>query len=202
MAHCTPVSTVPEPAALLFLTLCVSPLQPHAAITPVISEGGSHLVGLQCCPYCSSLPHLLFLTLCISPLHPDAAITPVISESSAHFIASQCCPYCSSLPHLLLLTCSVLNVQDDAAITPVISESSANFIEGLVKDAEKKGATLCQKYKREDNLIWPLLLDHVNAVSCQPLPRLSPMLRCWFTPRTRKLRTSREGHHSLSGVSV
>lgn len=59
-------------------------------------------------------------------------------------------------------------MQDDAAITPVISESSANFIEGLVKDAEEKGATLCQKYKREGNLIWPILIDHVNAVSLLP----------------------------------
>lgn len=53
--------------------------------------------------------------------------------------------------------------EDDCAITPVISESSANFIEGLVKDAEKKGATLCQEYKRENNLIWPVLIDHVTA---------------------------------------
>ena len=57
----------------------------------------------------------------------------------------------------------------------MISESSANFIEGLVKDAEEKGATLCQKYKRENNLIWPVLIDHVTAVRLtttlpQPLP--------------------------------
>ena len=68
-------------------------------------------------------------------------------------------------PYLWLL-------QDDCAITPVISESSANFIEGLVKDAEQKGATLCQKYKRENNLIWPVLIDHVTAV-CLILPLLS-----------------------------
>ncbi|KAK9785957.1 hypothetical protein WJX73_004652 [Symbiochloris irregularis] len=53
--------------------------------------------------------------------------------------------------------------EDDCAITPVISESSANFIEGLVKDAEQQGATLLQKYKREKNLIWPLLIDNVTA---------------------------------------
>lgn len=52
--------------------------------------------------------------------------------------------------------------RDNAEITPVISESSANFIEGLVKDAQEKGATLCQEYKREGNLIWPLLVDHVR----------------------------------------
>ncbi|EFN50637.1 hypothetical protein CHLNCDRAFT_37743, partial [Chlorella variabilis] len=53
--------------------------------------------------------------------------------------------------------------QDNAHITPVISEASANFIEGLVKDAEAKGATLCTgPYRREANLIWPVVLDHVT----------------------------------------
>ncbi|GJV95628.1 NADP-dependent glyceraldehyde-3-phosphate dehydrogenase [Tanacetum coccineum] len=52
--------------------------------------------------------------------------------------------------------------EDDCDITPVVSESSANFIEGLAKDAHTKGATFCQEYKREGNLIWPLLLDNVR----------------------------------------
>ncbi|EFJ24379.1 hypothetical protein SELMODRAFT_270375 [Selaginella moellendorffii] len=52
--------------------------------------------------------------------------------------------------------------EDDCDITAVVTESSANFIEGLVKDAKEKGATFCQEYKREGNLIWPLLLDHVR----------------------------------------
>lgn len=39
--------------------------------------------------------------------------------------------------------------EDDAAVVPVVSESSAKFVEGLVKDAQEKGATLCQEYKRE-----------------------------------------------------
>lgn len=34
--------------------------------------------------------------------------------------------------------------RDNADITPVVSESSANFIEGLVKDAQEKGATFHQ----------------------------------------------------------
>ena len=58
-------------------------------------------------------------------------------------------------------------MQDNAAITPVISKSSADFIEGLVKNAEDKGAKLLQPYKREGNLIWPLLIDNVTRVrSC------------------------------------
>lgn len=52
--------------------------------------------------------------------------------------------------------------EDNCDITPVVTESSANFIEGLVIDAKEKGATFCQEYKREGNLIWPLLLDHVR----------------------------------------
>ncbi|KAG6534758.1 hypothetical protein ZIOFF_008661 [Zingiber officinale] len=52
--------------------------------------------------------------------------------------------------------------EENCDITPVVSESSANFIEGLVLDAKEKGATFCQEYKREGNLIWPLLLDHVR----------------------------------------
>ncbi|XP_044463378.1 NADP-dependent glyceraldehyde-3-phosphate dehydrogenase-like isoform X2 [Mangifera indica] len=58
---------------------------------------------------------------------------------------------------------SVGRPEDDCDITPVVSESSANFIEGLVMDAKEKGATFCQEYKREGNLIWPLLLDNVRA---------------------------------------
>ncbi|XP_065048748.1 NADP-dependent glyceraldehyde-3-phosphate dehydrogenase-like isoform X1 [Musa acuminata AAA Group] len=57
---------------------------------------------------------------------------------------------------------SVGSPEDDCDITPVVSESSANFIEGLVMDAKEKGATFCQEYRREGNLIWPLLLDHVR----------------------------------------
>jgi len=52
---------------------------------------------------------------------------------------------------------------DNCSITPVISESSANFIESLVMDAKEKGAKFLMDYKREGNLIWPLLLDHVRA---------------------------------------
>ena len=55
-----------------------------------------------------------------------------------------------------------MHLQDDCAITPVISQSSADFIEGLVKDAEANGATLLQKWRRENNLIWPLLIDNVT----------------------------------------
>ncbi|CDY55249.1 BnaC02g44970D [Brassica napus] len=52
--------------------------------------------------------------------------------------------------------------EENCDITAVVSEPSANFIEGLVMDAKDKGATFCQEYKRQGNLIWPLLLDNVR----------------------------------------
>lgn len=52
--------------------------------------------------------------------------------------------------------------EDDADITAVVSKSSADFIEGLVRDAEAKGAKLHQPFQRQDNLLWPLLIDNVT----------------------------------------
>lgn len=69
---------------------------------------------------------------------------------------------------------SVGRPEDDAVIVPVVSKASADFIEGLVKDAEAKGATLCQPYRREGNLIWPLLIDKARPPSHGPHCRLGP----------------------------
>lgn len=52
--------------------------------------------------------------------------------------------------------------EDNCSITPVVSESSANFIEALAMDAKEKGATFCQEWKREGNLIHPVLVDNVT----------------------------------------
>jgi glyceraldehyde-3-phosphate dehydrogenase (NADP+) len=62
--------------------------------------------------------------------------------------------------------------EDNANITAVVSKSSADFIESLVQDAESKGAKLCQEWRREDNLIWPLLIDNVTH----------DMKLCWEEP--------------------
>lgn len=53
--------------------------------------------------------------------------------------------------------------EDNADITPVIDSGSADYIEGLVKDAEEKGATALTPYKREGNLIWPTVYDNVTT---------------------------------------
>ena len=52
--------------------------------------------------------------------------------------------------------------EDDANVTAVISKGSADFIQGLVEDARDKGAVLCQEWKRDKNLIHPLVVDRVT----------------------------------------
>lgn len=52
--------------------------------------------------------------------------------------------------------------EDDADICAVVSKSSADFIEGLYRDAEAKGAKMHQQWRRQDNLIWPVLIDNVT----------------------------------------
>ena len=51
---------------------------------------------------------------------------------------------------------------DNADITPVIDYASADFIWGLIEDAQEKGASALTEIKREANLIWPALFDHVT----------------------------------------
>lgn len=78
----------------------------------------------------------------------------------------------------------------DCDITPVISESSANFIQGLVEDAKQKGAKFHQEWKREGNLIWPLLIDNVKPDMRiaweEPFGPVIPVLR---------IKTPEEGIH-------
>lgn len=53
--------------------------------------------------------------------------------------------------------------QDNADITPLISSKAADYVENLVKDSESKGGKLLMKYERQDNLIHPLVIDHVTS---------------------------------------
>ena len=52
--------------------------------------------------------------------------------------------------------------ENNCDITAVIHRKSADYIEGLVMDAKVKGAVLIDEYRREGNLIYPLILDHVT----------------------------------------
>ena len=53
--------------------------------------------------------------------------------------------------------------EDNADITALVSKASADYVQGLVEDAVKKGAVLKQPWRREDNLVWPVLVDRVTS---------------------------------------
>lgn len=55
------------------------------------------------------------------------------------------------------------NPEDEADITPLISSEAADFVEGLIRDAIAKGASLITKSKRKENLIYPVLFDKVTT---------------------------------------
>lgn len=53
--------------------------------------------------------------------------------------------------------------EDNSTVVPLIDTKSADFVQGLITDAIEKGATLITGNKREENLIYPTLLDHVTG---------------------------------------
>lgn len=55
------------------------------------------------------------------------------------------------------------NPEDEADITPLISSEAADFVEGLIRDAIAKGASLITRSKRKENLIYPVLFDKVTT---------------------------------------
>ncbi|WP_020061034.1 NADP-dependent glyceraldehyde-3-phosphate dehydrogenase [Bacillus sp. 123MFChir2] len=57
---------------------------------------------------------------------------------------------------------SVGSPEQDSTIVPLIDDKSADFVQNLVDDAIQKGATVVIGNKRERNLIYPTLLDHVT----------------------------------------
>ena len=52
--------------------------------------------------------------------------------------------------------------KDNNVIVPLIDDGSADYVYGLITDAVEKGATVVTGNKRQDNLIYPTLLDYVT----------------------------------------
>jgi glyceraldehyde-3-phosphate dehydrogenase (NADP+) len=71
--------------------------------------------------------------------------------------------------------------EEGSTVVPLIDEKSADFVQGLIEDALEKGATLLTGNKRERNLIYPTLLDHVTedmAVAWEePFGPVLPIIR-------------------------
>jgi glyceraldehyde-3-phosphate dehydrogenase (NADP+) len=52
--------------------------------------------------------------------------------------------------------------EDDANVTPLIDSASADFVQGLIDDSIERGAELKIGGKREGNLVYPTVFDHVT----------------------------------------
>ncbi|WP_042150220.1 NADP-dependent glyceraldehyde-3-phosphate dehydrogenase [Paucisalibacillus sp. EB02] len=53
--------------------------------------------------------------------------------------------------------------ENGCTVVPLINNQSANYVQDLITDAIEKGAKLITGNKREDNLIFPTLIDHVTG---------------------------------------
>ena len=78
----------------------------------------------------------------------------LVHEAVADALVARCAPAVAAL--------RVGQPEEDADICAVVSARSADFIQGLVEDALGKGAVALQPWRREGNLIWPMLLDRVT----------------------------------------
>lgn len=70
---------------------------------------------------------------------------------------------------------------DNADITPLIDNKSADYVYSLIEDAISKKAEVIVEPKRENNLIWPTLLDKVSLESKlafeEPFGPVLPIIR-------------------------
>lgn len=62
-----------------------------------------------------------------------------------------------------ILNLKVGNPEENANIGPLISSHQCDYVQGLIDDALEKGSTLICGNKREDNIMWPTLLDNVTT---------------------------------------
>lgn len=53
--------------------------------------------------------------------------------------------------------------EENPIIVPLINQGSADYVDGLIQDTIEQGATLLVGNKREANLIYPTLFDHVTT---------------------------------------
>lgn len=71
---------------------------------------------------------------------------------------------------------------EGVTITPLISLKSAEYVQELIDDALAKGAVLLTGNRREGNLIYPTLLDHVTedmrVAWEEPFGPVLPIIRC------------------------
>ncbi len=73
------------------------------------------------------------------------------------------------------------NPFDDPLVTPLISKKAADYVQSLIDDARAKGADVYTTGKRQGNLLYPTLCDHVTEDMAlaheEPFGPVLPVLR-------------------------
>lgn len=89
--------------------------------------------------------------------------------------------------------------EDNATITPLINQKSADAVQNLIDDAKEKGATVVTGDKREDNLLYPTLLDRVtsdmNVAWEEPFGPVLPIIR--VSDQEEAIRLANESEYGL-----
>ncbi len=98
-----------------------------------------------------------------------------------------------------------LTVGDPAesnTIGPLISSKQCDYVQGLIDDALEKGATLKCGNKREGNIMWPTVLDHVTTDMRvaweEPFGPVLPFIRVYSAEEA--IRISNQSKYGLQGM--
>jgi glyceraldehyde-3-phosphate dehydrogenase (NADP+) len=91
------------------------------------------------------------------------------------------------------LNLSIGDPEKNSTIGPLINSKQCDYVQGLIDDAVGKGATLLCGNKREDNIMWPTLLDNVTTDM-----RVLPFIR--VKSAEEAIRISNESEYGLQGM--
>ncbi|TFF98931.1 MAG: NADP-dependent glyceraldehyde-3-phosphate dehydrogenase [Promethearchaeota archaeon] len=98
-----------------------------------------------------------------------------------------------------------LTVGDPAennTIGPLISSKQCDYVQGLIDDALEKGATLKCGNKREGNIMWPTILDHVTidmrVAWEEPFGPVLPFIRVYSAEEA--IQISNQSEYGLQGM--
>lgn len=100
------------------------------------------------------------------------------------------------------LNLSIGDPEKNSTIGPLINSKQCNYVQGLIDDAVGKGATLLCENKREDNIMWPTLLDNVTTDMRiaweEPFGPVLPFIR--VKSAEEAIRISNESEYGLQGM--
>lgn len=144
----------------------------------MITFTGSSTVGRHLAKQAGMIPLLLELggkdpAIVLSDAELAATTKEIISGAFSY--SGQRCtamkrvlvtePIADALAESIAVQAAALSVgrpEDDAYVTPLINSEAADYVQGLIDEALDKGAQLLVGNRREGNLIWPTVIDHVT----------------------------------------